>query len=128
MKDFVTYEQALALKGLDFDEPCFAIMHPDLNFEITFRDSFLKNSEISDHLITLPTISQAFKHFREKYFLSNSVPCYTKKLGDKIPIYYFEIRYEGEQCEINGDKFSKYEEAESKCLDRLIEIAKAQTV
>ena len=52
-KEFVSYEQALALKELGFDEPC-----------MSSRD--INNGE---GLIQLPLYQQAFRWFREKHNL-----------------------------------------------------------
>ena len=63
-KEFVTYEIALELKQLGFDEPCLAgysTITEKLEYysrQLVTKDSFTVNS---------PTYSQAFRWFEEKY-------------------------------------------------------------
>jgi hypothetical protein len=119
-KEFVTYEQAIALKELGFDEPCFGYYkHEELLIEGKYKNS--------DHgfSISAPTYSQAFRWFREKHQIEAIVSCIYSKTLD---ISYEERRY---HCYIvrdgittKGIKFKTYEEAESACLDKLIEITK----
>jgi hypothetical protein len=82
-KEFIPYEQALALKELGFDESCFAIWSgiDELNFSITdtvrlYSSAFSINGTQSSKFyindfnslrVAAPTFSQAFRWFREKY-------------------------------------------------------------
>ena len=65
-KDFIPYEEALALKELGFDEPCFAVY-----FNTTQQLYFDKYiNEFNKDVRTLaPTFSQAFRWFRENHNL-----------------------------------------------------------
>lgn len=116
-KEFVSYEQALALKELGFDEPCFAI-YIDKQLEI--------NATYQNHLafkgwVASPTFSQAFRWFRDKKLLGLINPI------DDWNIWAFSIL--AEDCMspffeiINSDEYKSYEEAEIECLKKLIEIA-----
>jgi hypothetical protein len=120
-KEFVTYEQALALKELGFDEPCLgyyfgkdrevymsneyvmAPFNPDLDSKIIFR---------------APTYSQAFRWFREKYKLVAAITVENDDFDYTIYIPW-EIKEEHDST-----RFTSYEEAEQACLDKLIEICK----
>jgi hypothetical protein len=130
-KEFIPYEQALALKELGFDEPCFGYYEPNKKFEYlnweTFKDFpyLAKNSEWQD-LYGAPLYQQAFRWFREKHKLSYSIYPYIEQfkhsyLADiynglgKVPILT-ENRV--------AVRFYTYEEAESACLKKLIEICK----
>ena len=127
-KEFIPYEQALALKQLGFDEPCFGIhyykeSYPMLNpqsgeTELVFEfGQYIKQTEVAT---LAPTYSQAFRWFREKYRL------------DGKPEYFLNDWY----CFIINDmkakdnsrrlftEFPSYEEAELECLKKLIEIVK----
>jgi len=105
-KEFIPYEQALALKELGFDEPCFAKYKSDkLLLNIKWNNIWCEN--INEFEIYAPTYSQAFRWFREKYGLHMSI-------NVKDGIWYFE------RFSING--FKTYEEAELACLKKLIEI------
>ena len=65
MKDFVPYEQALALKELGFDEYCLALITPNGNLESIDMEDWEKVSGT----ILAPLYQQAFRWFREKYDL-----------------------------------------------------------
>ena len=78
---FVTYEQALDLKVLGFDEPCFGayrshshfIGHLDIQYCTTNN---LKQYEWLLHTLA-PLKSQVFKWFRDKHQLFGEVVCDT---------------------------------------------------
>ena len=114
-KEFCTYEQSLALKELGFDEPCLTYYHENkiLESEIVFikGSKFWNLPDISE--IAAPLCQQAFRWFREKHKLYS--PITDNGLGQ----YDFRIKHEW--C---GKVYDTYEEAESACLDKLIEIIK----
>ena len=71
-KEFIPYEQALVLKELGFDEPCLAQYKKYDVGEATLDIGFSKNEIIMQFhklskFCSAPTISQAFRFFREKY-------------------------------------------------------------
>lgn len=111
-KEFIHYEQALALKELGFNKPCFGW------YNWTGKDLFLTdNSYVDINPTSAPTFSQAFRWFREKYdmqlgicHINGGFDCWTND-GD-----LFE---NGKYC-----NFKTYEEAELECLKKLIEIVK----
>ena len=60
-KEFVPYEQALALKELGFNEPCLAsYFHAGKRLHITEYINY------GEYTTLAPTFSQAFRWFREK--------------------------------------------------------------
>ena len=65
-KDFVPYEQALALKELGFDEHCFAFYDGKFIRSTEFDFDSYNSIDVGHHPLA-PTFSQAFKWFREKY-------------------------------------------------------------
>jgi hypothetical protein len=110
-KEFVPYEQALALKELGFDEPCFGWYASD-------------KSLIKDYVIKMnlkaPTFSQAFRWFRERYGLFYYVTTH-----DSTDFEWYV--YDKDQNEWEDDTTQNtYEEAELACLKKLIEIANEQ--
>jgi hypothetical protein len=135
-KEFIPYEQALALKELGFDEPCLAwypvhevLLFMGMKLGSTTPDFVTQNSPWirSEKIKTCiaPTFSQAFGWFREEYglFVSPNVISY-----ENAPyLWFFEINSTvlpfgtdlGET-----DDYKTYEEAEQACLIKLIEIVK----
>ena len=121
MKEFVPYNEALELRKLGFDEPCFGYYEPNGDFDYIEKDIIkdfpylAKNSEWQD-LVASPTFSQCFHWFRENYDLHSEI------ILDQTsqPKYCFEIhKYEdfGNYEEIRiGEWFlyRTYEEAEGK--------------
>jgi hypothetical protein len=149
-KEFVPYKQALELKELGFNEPCFALysaiegenhkflwatssidhiietikkgnkFFDDSKGDKTRIQHFIKNS-YTENTITAPLYQQAFKFFREKYGYDVSIKKCTPN----------EYKFEIEQLFVEGDNyyfidfvFKTYEEAELACLIKLIEIVK----
>ena len=119
-KEFIQYEQALALKELGFNEPCFAWYGPTGIF-----NDWDKTDTIA------PLYQQAFRWFREKhniqgYIYSSTVRGNVEKTkqftgyiwninGIDIPFLSTDAR---------DELHDTYEEAELECLKKLIEIVK----
>ena len=130
-KEFITYNQALALKELGFDEPCLKMGMSDIdiiNTERTDEGDYPKNSHLFSGWVAIPTYSAAFRGFREKYGLIGqpmplciSYPGKVTHYGWSIVSNQNSIDWENED---NG--FKIYEEAELACLDKLIEICKTK--
>lgn len=116
-KDFVPYEPALELKQLGFDEPCFVckvIGQEHLDYTPTDYDDFPEQKEKE---VLIPTFSQAFRFFREKYGIVAYVTI--TEVSNKY-VYYVNQPMWGD----NFNKYDTYEEAEHACLLKLIELAK----
>ena len=125
-KEFIPYEQALALKELGFDEPCLAFYWITGKFYITAEYhnyvGFHKQNQLGDYnydSISAPTFSQAFRWFREKYNLKGFVSP-VEYLDDTADTYHWCIYNEYN----SGNDQLTYEEAELECLKKLIEIVK----
>jgi hypothetical protein len=120
--EFVSYEIALALKELGFEEPCFGAW---VNNELFITENEKpKIQSLSINQCTAPLYQQCWRWFREKYNIT-------------VYLYpYFENQYQ----ELKGLKpdgyryitfpygksrmYETYEEAELGCLVKLIEIVK----
>jgi hypothetical protein len=115
--NFVPYEQALALKKLGFDEPCFATYFSVGAWQIDCTEGGLnlKNKTPSEYSILAPLFQQAFKWFREKYNLHYHIA--TSNKGYVISVKGISIE------SFEWEKYKTYEEAELECLKKLIEIA-----
>ena len=144
-KEFVPYEQALALKELGFDEPCLAFYYDKTKFlKLGETPEWLINKHKASYIfgsnkhdVTLaPTFSQAFRWFREKHNLCGytvTAPNYIKGESKYKTRFSYEIYGMNEKSSstvfiairdlIN---VSTHEEAELECLKKLIEIVKEQ--
>jgi len=128
-KEFIPYTQALALKELGFDEPCFGSWGVDCVKIPTYThciSNFYKNSNHPVGKVTAPTYSQAFRWFREKHILDSIVqPTYSTEY--QFRVFNVETKF---KVQVYGDYMSKefntYEEAENACLIKLIEIVKTK--
>jgi hypothetical protein len=137
VKDIIPYEQALALKQLGFDEPCFGLFVRTNNKLLIKEVPNQQESEQYFGGILAPTYSQAFRFFREKYRLQPSVNsfCFEEYsfviMGSRNEILYpihhnlksimTRLLNDGKK---NPWEFDTYEEAELACLIKLIEIVK----
>jgi hypothetical protein len=110
-KEFVTYEQAIALKGINFNEPCIA-MYNSNGFLFIGEELSITETEV-----VTPTYSQAFRWFREKHRL---YPIIDSFVGVKGVVKFFY------KLPMYDETFNTYEEAELACLDKLIEICKTK--
>jgi hypothetical protein len=124
---FVTYNQALTLKELGFDEPCFGFYYMkeiDLFQSCKIQDrrnsSYVKNY-MDEEDCTVPLKQQVFKWFRDKYNLKSCIMFRTSMEDDK-EYYDWLIK----EQEVVYRHFKTYEEAESACIDKLIKIVKAK--
>lgn len=120
-KEFIQYTEALELKELGFDEPCFGYYQGGTNNLIT--EQIIK-SQGDGNWCLAPLYQQAFRWFREKHKLDSMVqPTYSPKYQ------YRMFHIEGKtKVQIYGDymgkEFNTYEETELACLIKLIEIVK----
>jgi hypothetical protein len=119
-KEFCTYEQARALKELGFDEPCIAgyqLRLATLFSEIphTMNGNIHKNSE---GITTAPLYQQAFRWFRDKHKVGGEI------FSQLRPNNNFKYGFRISGSDTISDGFKTYDEAESACLDKLIEIIK----
>ena len=112
MKDFVPYQEALELKQLGFDEPCFGWFASD-------RTLVKEVTEKSDFTLA-PTYSQAFRWFREKHNINTVISWRDDLLNFDISLT--EMKKHG--YFYYKDNFTTYEEAELECLKKLIELIK----
>ena len=117
-KEFIPYEQALELKELGFDEPCFATYEFGKIHINEFKNDCPYELCLKTKVFPAPTFSQAFRWFREKYDLF----CWVEKFH-KDETYIFQIP-PANFTKIQGH-YTTYEEAELACLKKLIEIVKS---
>jgi hypothetical protein len=132
-KEFIEYEQALALKELGFDEPCFAFYDESLYFPNNENQyGTFCNQKLDVSSCSSPTFSQAFRWFREKYNLRGFIGF--RPNVKQFDCHVYDMSLSGKEYvkqrtmeEFNKDpKVGTYEEAELECLKKLIEIVKKQ--
>ncbi len=124
-KEFIPYEQALALKELRFDEPCFGYY-----IELKNPKEGLLKIGLDNDFLQAPTFSQAFRWFREKHVLLGFIEP-ANGYEDKS-LFAFYICDDEQNIVDDSHSYSKdsslhfktYEEAELACLIKLIEIVK----
>ena len=127
-KEFVTYEQALALKDLGFDEPCIGYWNIDPQLK-TPAFNMVKPFE-HEWCLPAPLYQQAFRWFREKYNICSWIErLYTE---ESIPYYRTTQEYKKDasskmhNVRVSLKEYTTNEEAELACLKKLIEIVKNQ--
>ena len=120
-KEFIPYEQSLALKELGFDESCFKyyvdnkLIHNGLG--ISNKDCDWVGNQCS-----APLYQQAFRWFRENHDYFSSPMQLTKPSGIE---YDWLITKEIDESRIfvkTVGYFTTYEEAELECVKKLIKI------
>ena len=129
-KEFVTYEQALALQelGIYIQPPVYCC------YQKTPILFILPNAMITFDIIA-PLKSQVFRWFREKYDYDISIrgASFRANWAIGIPLLINNDSNDGHPLVINWEYIIcdrigvlTYEEAENDCIDKLIEIAKKQ--
>ena len=137
MKDFTLYPEALALRELGFDEPCFGYFRDgklsgvnkwdrkDWEFHIISNKDI---TNITHEIVLAPTYSQAFRWFREKHHLIGTIEYVG---GAKYETTWWDICVVG-HFNVNPSewtmKYQPYEQAELACLQKLIEIVKNKAI
>ena len=125
-KEFVPYEEALALKELGFDEDCFGLYNSDFKDNVIETKILGVQNNFNTNIIVAPLYQQAFRWFRSKGFCIMDRPFYDSKANPKITYAKDIIRwFDGKVWK--GFKENSYEEAELACLRKLIEIVKNQS-
>jgi hypothetical protein len=110
-KEFIPYEQALALKELGFDEPC--LMYYDYSWTLV---------ESGVYECKAPLYQQAFRWFREKYQLHSTITSISQES------WQWHIQKPGQQLgKLYDEDYYTYEEAELACLEKLIEIVESKS-
>ena len=131
-KEFTPYVEALELKELGFDKPCFG-WYQSSRLKKEYHP--LKNSGSQSYMrkedCNAPTFSQAFRFIREKYWYTALILCdsfqivmqlsTSKTLDSKTwewkPIYITQTYHKEEGLK-------SYDESELACLKQLIEMVK----
>ena len=116
--EFVTYEQAAALRDLGFNETCLGCYIYEvetLTWELNYA---IYNNDIR-WVIAAPLKQQVFRWFREKYG-------FYVELGHGPRIDFYFTIYKNSISISEKNDYSTYEETENACIDKLITICKQQ--
>jgi hypothetical protein len=121
-KEFVPYEQALALKELGFDEPCFGWYDSEYQEILNYDHTHNYCGWLNGNHCSAPTFSQTFRWFREKYGLEGTPQRAEDFMWYKWIIHLYNEN--GKKYVANWYEYKTYEEAELECLKKLIELSK----
>ena len=115
-REFIPYEQALALKALGFDEPCFGIWieSTELSISSPEDDEYCQKQHEFPWTALAPLYQQAFRWFRENHDLD---------IIDRPHIGKTK-KYVCDPVNIRLEAKNTYKEAELACLVKLIKIVK----
>jgi hypothetical protein len=122
--NFVSYEIALELKELGFDEKCLAI-YSNANRKTglytlkEFRLKLIKQYSQENKGVKAPLFQEVFDWFREKHKLHSTITSISQES------WQWHITKPGESLgKVFDEDFYSYEEARLACLQKLIEICK----
>jgi hypothetical protein len=134
--EFVSYEVALKLKELDFDEPCLCAYD---------KNEMLYHSHITDKLFTIlnsnlsnqysaPLYQQVFRWFRKQFNWQSSIEATKDQLDHELGYNYWIWNSEtGEEYHtmpknrpFGGWCFTTFEQAQIECIKELISTIKNQ--
>ena len=124
---FVSYEQAIQLKELGFNEPCLRVGNPNGHILWKFMDVLdfegvdigdIMKEKFDNRFVEIPLKQQVLRWFREKGFII-SLDSYS------ITEHEFYIKWSDNKS-ILSNLYEKYEDMEDACIDKLIEIVKSQ--
>jgi hypothetical protein len=134
-KEFIPYEQALALKELGFDEESLGRYNGEgylYNTLAPYKYIIIPSTGIQSikNYCLAPLYQQAFRWFREKYNLRGFIGF--RPNVKQFDCHIYDMSLSGKEYvqqrtteEYNKDpKVGTYEEAELECLKKLIEIVK----
>ena len=130
-KEFIPYEQALALKELGFDEECLASWSPKTRERIPtlygcgallYDVDGLITNKTEDILCSAPLYSQAFRWVRKEHKYEVSIKKQTKYTYQ----FLIENKEEEEHTRFVDFPYKTHEEAQFECLKKLIEIVKTK--
>lgn len=132
-KEFITYDLAVKLRDLGFDEECFASIDKFSNFPyIPSKGGRYKNSN-KYGVLACPLWQQAFDWFREKYNLFSTIAIsgasdyqiYIHDLSKRNKLYFKQIE-EGYFTKIINfcyeNQYDIYEKSREALLKQLIKI------
>ena len=125
-KEFVSYEIALKLKELEFDEPCFTYYH-NINSNIrtgivvSIHNAWTYAGTKKIETTLAPLYQQAFKWIREKHNIDISINTIYSKYNENTIKQYSGV-IDNKTMYTNVGFYDNYEEAQLAGLQKMIEI------
>jgi len=120
-QEFIPYQQALELKELGFDEPCFG-WYSNMDGNV-FRQGYCETYLGIENCAKAPLYQQAFRWFREN--CDWPIETWIQPYLSINPRTYEGLYWRRGETESVGI-YDTYEEAELACLIKLIEIVKTK--
>ena len=130
--EFIPYQQALELKELGFNEPCFGkFYHNHLEIGGSWLNSEFNKDKNDGNIFTSAQLyQQVFRWFRDEYGFRGFIGF--RPNVKQFDFHIYDMYLSGKEYtkqitmgEFNKDpKVGTYEEAELACLIKLIEITK----
>jgi len=127
-KEFVSYEIALKLKELGFDEPCLTYyyeltsnLRTHIGVDIGNAWTYSENKKLGFTLA--PLYQQAFKWIREKHNIDISINTIYSKYNENTIKQYSGV-IDTKTMYTNVGFYDNYEEAQLAGLQKMIEIIK----
>jgi hypothetical protein len=126
-REFIPYEEALAMRKLGFDEPCFGYYNKDGVLRDRFKMDVevwedCQNSMLLSKYCSASLYQQTFRWFSDTYKLSSHVDL--KSIDHTGRNYYYKIVNFADFIDNSTtsvvDGFPDYESAQIACLKQLI--------
>jgi hypothetical protein len=127
-KEFVSYEIALKLKELGFDEPCLTYYYEltsnlRTHLAIDVRNAWTYSGNKKLGFTLAPLYQQAFKWIREKHNIDISINTIYSKYNENTIKQYSGV-IDTKTMYTNVGFYDNYEEAQLAGLQKMIEIIK----
>jgi hypothetical protein len=125
-KEFVSYEIALKLKDIGFDEPCFTYYH-NINSKIrtgivvSIHNAWTYAGTKKLETTLAPLYQQVFKWIRKKYNIDISINTIYSKYNENTIKQYSGV-IDNKTMYTNVGFYDNYEEAQLAGLQKMIEI------
>jgi hypothetical protein len=129
-KEFITYDQAAALKELGFDEKCFCYFDDDKELRTCVGLNNWNQHLGFPYFISVQLYQHAFRFFRDNHQLFYTIETNCSQLSSEWGFDYTIydkgndkwLSTEPQNCPPGETTYKTYEEAESDCLNKLIKI------
>ena len=118
-EQFVTYEIALALKELGFDEPCLGLYYTENNNFLKTNYSHSNIVKSNDFIIDCPLWQQVIDWFREKYELHITITSQSQES------WQWHIQFPHDSLnKLWEEDFENFEEVREQAILKAIELCK----